>query len=220
QRRVLLRRDPDAGPRGPPGLDQDELRRLRGELPPRGARRHRRTALLARLRRAVGRRAGAAPPAPAGPRGPARVGRLGVRARALPRRRRGPVHVGCQRRRVAEPRRPVVPGCRVRPPRGPAPDARAVRRAHGLQRARAHLAAALTRAYGGRMLQTSKAFSGIAVKDIAQSKQFFGEVLGLQVDEGNMGMLVLRPTGGRPILLYPKPDHVPAGYTVLNFPVD
>jgi hypothetical protein len=35
-----------------------------------------------------------------------------------------------------------------------------------------------------------------------------------------MGMLVLRPTGGRPILLYPKPDHVPATYTVLNFPVD
>ena len=70
------------------------------------------------------------------------------------------------------------------------------------------------------MLETSKAFSGIAVKDIAQSKHFFGEVLGLQVDEGDMGMLVLRPTGGRPILLYPKPDHVPATYTVLNFPVD
>ncbi|MFL6151395.1 MAG: VOC family protein [Ornithinibacter sp.] len=70
------------------------------------------------------------------------------------------------------------------------------------------------------MLQSSKAFSGIAVKDIAQSKHFFGEVLGLQVDEGDMGMLVLRPSGSRPILLYPKPDHVPATYTVLNFPVD
>ena len=70
------------------------------------------------------------------------------------------------------------------------------------------------------MLETSKAFSGIAVKDIAQSKHFFGEVLGLPVDEGDMGMLVLRPFGGRPVLLYPKPDHVPAGYTVLNFPVD
>ncbi len=70
------------------------------------------------------------------------------------------------------------------------------------------------------MLETSKAFSGIAVRDIAQSKHFFGEVLGLQVDDGDMGMLVLRPTGGGPILLYPKPDHVPATYTVLNFPVD
>jgi len=69
------------------------------------------------------------------------------------------------------------------------------------------------------MLETSKAFSGIAVKDIAQAKQFFGEVLGLRVDEGEMGMLVLRPTGASPILLYPKPDHVPATYTVLNFPV-
>ena len=58
------------------------------------------------------------------------------------------------------------------------------------------------------------------MKDVAQSKHFFGEVLGLHVDEGDMGMLVLRPTGGRPILLYPKPDHVPASYTVLNFPVD
>jgi catechol 2,3-dioxygenase-like lactoylglutathione lyase family enzyme len=70
------------------------------------------------------------------------------------------------------------------------------------------------------MLETSKAFSGIAVKDIAQARHFFGEVLGLRVDEGQMGMLVLRPTGGSPILLYPKTDHVPAGYTVLNFPVD
>lgn len=70
------------------------------------------------------------------------------------------------------------------------------------------------------MLESSKAFSGIAVKDIAQAKHFYGEVLGLQVDDGEMGMLVLRLAGGRPVLVYPKPDHVPATYTVLNFPVD
>ena len=70
------------------------------------------------------------------------------------------------------------------------------------------------------MLESSKAFSGIAVKDVAQARHFFGEVLGLQVDDGEMGMLVLRLAGGRPVLLYPKPDHVPATYTVLNFPVD
>ncbi len=70
------------------------------------------------------------------------------------------------------------------------------------------------------MLESSKAFSGIAVKDVAQAKHFFGEVLGLQVDDGEMGMLVLRLAGGRPVLVYPKPDHVPATYTVLNFPVD
>jgi catechol 2,3-dioxygenase-like lactoylglutathione lyase family enzyme len=70
------------------------------------------------------------------------------------------------------------------------------------------------------MLETSKAFSGIAVKDLDASRQFFAEVLGLRVDTNEMGMLVLRPTGGAPVLLYPKPDHVPATYTVLNFPVD
>jgi predicted enzyme related to lactoylglutathione lyase len=70
------------------------------------------------------------------------------------------------------------------------------------------------------MLESSKAFSGIAVKDVAQAKHFFGEVLGLRVDDGEMGMLVLRLAGGRPVLVYPKPDHVPATYTVLNFPVD
>jgi catechol 2,3-dioxygenase-like lactoylglutathione lyase family enzyme len=70
------------------------------------------------------------------------------------------------------------------------------------------------------MLETSKAFSGIAVKDLDASRQFFADVLGLRVDTNEMGMLVLRPSGGAPVLLYPKPDHVPATYTVLNFPVD
>ena len=69
------------------------------------------------------------------------------------------------------------------------------------------------------MLQHSKAFSGIAVKDLAQTRHFFVDVLGLRVDDGEMGMLVLRLADDRPILLYPKPDHVPATYTVLNFPV-
>jgi catechol 2,3-dioxygenase-like lactoylglutathione lyase family enzyme len=70
------------------------------------------------------------------------------------------------------------------------------------------------------MLEASKAFSGIAVRDIDRSRHFFGEVLGLRVDDGEMGMLVLRLAGGRPVLLYPKADHQPATYTVLNFPVD
>ncbi len=70
------------------------------------------------------------------------------------------------------------------------------------------------------MLENSKAFSGIAVKDLEESRRFFGETLGLQVDDGEMGMLVLRTGSGRPVLLYPKPDHVPATFTVLNFPVD
>jgi predicted enzyme related to lactoylglutathione lyase len=70
------------------------------------------------------------------------------------------------------------------------------------------------------VLEHSKAFSGIAVKDVDDARRFYGEVLGVAVEEGSMGMLVLRAPGGRPVLLYPKPDHVPATYTVLNFPVD
>jgi len=70
------------------------------------------------------------------------------------------------------------------------------------------------------MLETSKAFSGIAVKDLDEAKRFYSDVLGLRVDEGEMGMLVLQLAGDRPTLLYPKHDHVPATYTVLNFPVD
>ena len=70
------------------------------------------------------------------------------------------------------------------------------------------------------MLEHSKAFSGIAVKDLDDARRFYGEVLGVRVDESDMGMLVLRPGGDRRVLLYPKPDHEPATYTVLNFPVD
>lgn len=70
------------------------------------------------------------------------------------------------------------------------------------------------------MLQHSKAFSGIAVTDLAQARGFYGDVLGLRVDETDTGMLVLRLGGGRSVLVYPKPDHTPATYTVLNFPVE
>ncbi len=70
------------------------------------------------------------------------------------------------------------------------------------------------------MLEHSKAFSGIAVKDLAEARRFYGEVLGVTVDETDLGMLVLRLAGGHSVLLYPKPDHSPAGYTVLNFPVE
>jgi catechol 2,3-dioxygenase-like lactoylglutathione lyase family enzyme len=69
------------------------------------------------------------------------------------------------------------------------------------------------------MLAGSKAFSGIAVPDVGAAKAFYGETLGLDVAEDH-GILTLRLAGDRPVLLYPKPDHVPATYTVLNFPVD
>jgi catechol 2,3-dioxygenase-like lactoylglutathione lyase family enzyme len=69
------------------------------------------------------------------------------------------------------------------------------------------------------MLQDSKAFSGFSVDDVPRAKEFYGQTLGIGVDEEN-GMLRLRIAGGNPVLVYPKPNHVPAEYTTLNFPVD
>jgi catechol 2,3-dioxygenase-like lactoylglutathione lyase family enzyme len=69
------------------------------------------------------------------------------------------------------------------------------------------------------MISSDKAFSGFAVKNIDAARQFYGDVLGLDVTE-EYGMLNLSiGTGGR-VLVYPKPDHVPATYTILNFPVE
>ena len=69
------------------------------------------------------------------------------------------------------------------------------------------------------MLGKSKAFSGFAVPDIEKAKKFYGETLGLKVSEDH-GVLTLHLAGGNNVLIYPKPNHVPATFTVLNFPVD
>ena len=69
------------------------------------------------------------------------------------------------------------------------------------------------------MLGESKAFSGFSVDDIPRAKQFYAETLGLEVTESN-GMLTLHLAGDRPVLVYPKDDHQPATFTILNFPVD
>ena len=63
------------------------------------------------------------------------------------------------------------------------------------------------------------AFSGFSVNDIDAARTFYGETLGLRVEENDMGFLTLRLATGGVILVYPKPDHVPATYTILNFPV-
>ena len=70
------------------------------------------------------------------------------------------------------------------------------------------------------MLEHSEAFSGFAGPDIAEAKDFYGTTLGMRVSDGPMGLLTLHPAGGRDIMVYPKPDHPPATYTILNFPVD
>jgi predicted enzyme related to lactoylglutathione lyase len=70
------------------------------------------------------------------------------------------------------------------------------------------------------MFKDSRAFSTFAVADLAAARTFFGETLGLDVrDSRETGLLELHVTGGTPVLVYPKPDHVPATFTVLNFPV-
>ena len=69
------------------------------------------------------------------------------------------------------------------------------------------------------MFKNTKAFSGFSVNDIPKAKEFYGEVLGLSVSESN-GILTLQIAGGSRIVIYPKPNHVPATFTILNFPVD
>jgi catechol 2,3-dioxygenase-like lactoylglutathione lyase family enzyme len=69
------------------------------------------------------------------------------------------------------------------------------------------------------MFEHTEAFSGFSVDDIPKAKQFYGETLGLRVTE-EYGMLQLHIAGGGHILVYPKPDHTPATFTILNFPVD
>jgi hypothetical protein len=68
------------------------------------------------------------------------------------------------------------------------------------------------------MLKDSKAFSGFSAGDILKVKEFYGATLGLDVSESH-GVLTLRLEGGNNVIIYPKPNHVPATFTVLNFPV-
>ena len=68
------------------------------------------------------------------------------------------------------------------------------------------------------MFKDTTAFSGFSVDDIPAAKAFYLETLGLEVTEAD-GMLTLHLAGDRPTLVYPKPNHVPATYTILNFSV-
>lgn len=68
------------------------------------------------------------------------------------------------------------------------------------------------------MLRASNAFSGFSVNDIPKAKKFYGDVLGLKVSEDH-GMLTLHLANGGSVIAYPKPNHEPATFTVLNFPV-
>jgi catechol 2,3-dioxygenase-like lactoylglutathione lyase family enzyme len=69
------------------------------------------------------------------------------------------------------------------------------------------------------MFEHTRAYSGFSVDDIEKAKRFYGETLGLRVSEQN-GMLTLHIAGDRDTLVYPKEDHTPATFTILNFPVE
>lgn len=69
------------------------------------------------------------------------------------------------------------------------------------------------------MLSESHAYSGFSADDIRKAKEFYAQTLGLEVTE-EYGMLTLQLAGGGKVIIYPKDDHEPASFTVLNFPVD
>ena len=69
------------------------------------------------------------------------------------------------------------------------------------------------------MLANTPAFNGFAVPDVDAAREFYADTLGLKVTEEH-GLLTLHLAGDRPTLIYPKPDHAPATYTILNFQVD
>jgi catechol 2,3-dioxygenase-like lactoylglutathione lyase family enzyme len=70
-----------------------------------------------------------------------------------------------------------------------------------------------------KMFKDTQAFSGFSVDNIPKAKAFYSNTLGLEVTE-EYGMLRLHLATGAEILIYPKEDHVPATYTILNFQVD
>jgi catechol 2,3-dioxygenase-like lactoylglutathione lyase family enzyme len=69
------------------------------------------------------------------------------------------------------------------------------------------------------VLGATAPFGGFAVNDTAAARSFYGDSLGLPVSEDN-GLLTLHLAGGRDVIAYPKDDHTPASFTILNFPVD
>ena len=69
------------------------------------------------------------------------------------------------------------------------------------------------------MFKNTKAFSSFSVDDLEKAKKFYGQTLGLEISEANEG-LSLHIVGGNEIFIYPKVDHTPATFTILNFAVD
>jgi predicted enzyme related to lactoylglutathione lyase len=69
------------------------------------------------------------------------------------------------------------------------------------------------------MFKDTKAFSSFSVNDLQKAREFYNQTLGIEVSDGIMGILTLHLSGGGTVIIYPKPNHEPATFTVLNFPV-
>jgi predicted enzyme related to lactoylglutathione lyase len=69
------------------------------------------------------------------------------------------------------------------------------------------------------MIQRDKIFSGFSAENTDEAYFFYKNVLGLEVEKGMMSVLTLKINEGMNIIIYPKQDHVPASYTVMNIPV-
>jgi catechol 2,3-dioxygenase-like lactoylglutathione lyase family enzyme len=70
------------------------------------------------------------------------------------------------------------------------------------------------------MFTNAETFVSFAAPDIDEARRFYSETLGLRTSDGPEGVLLLHIEGSRDVMVYPKPDHAPATYTVLNFPVE
>ena len=67
--------------------------------------------------------------------------------------------------------------------------------------------------------KNANTFSSFSVRDLEETKKFYGQTLGLEISESEQGLNLLLK-GGNEVFIYPKPDHTPANFTILNFIVD
>ena len=70
------------------------------------------------------------------------------------------------------------------------------------------------------MFQAKGAFSGFSVNDLQKARDFYANTLGLRIEDEPAGLSLQMPGSGRAVFVYPKPDHQPATFTILNFEVD
>ena len=70
------------------------------------------------------------------------------------------------------------------------------------------------------MFKHTKAFSSFSVNDLKKAKEFYQDILGLETKDDPMGVFELHISGNNNMMVYPKPNHEPATYTILNFPVN